>query len=342
MSFGAGHWLTALGQADETVRVTSEAGTFWLPPNAATNATTHDALFYFIYYLSAFFFVLIVGAMIYFVLKYRRKGDDDKTSPIKGSHKIEIIWSVVPSILLMVMFVWGFAGFVEQAVPPGNSMEIRVTATQWNWAFTHPRGQCQTNNVLVVPVDQPVQLTMSSAQVLHSLYVPAFRVKRDVLPNRYTTLWFEATRLGEYDLFCTEYCGTSHSEMTGIVRVVTQEEYQTWLGSEECIPLAGAGGAALFELRGCTACHAVTETGGSEIGPRLYGMFGTQREMDDGSSVLADDNYLRRAIMDPNAEVRAGFQPVMPTLAGSMTEDQINSIIDYIKSLGNEETGTEE
>lgn len=310
-------------------------GSFWMPVQASTFAGETDAIFYFIYWLCVVFFIMIVGAIGYFAVKYKMKGPDDRTSPIRGNHQLEIIWSVIPSILLLVMFAWGFSAFMDQQRPPADAIDVSVTGQKWSWAMTYENGATEMNH-LVVPVNQPVQLTMHSTDVLHSFFIPAFRVKRDVIPNRYTTIWFEATEIGAYHIFCTEYCGTSHSDMIGTVDVVTQEEYEEHLGSlggcEEGQSLAECG-EAVFTGSGCGACHSVVGTD-VLIGPPLSGLFGSERNFEDGSVASADENYIRQSIMEPNSQVVQGFAPQMPTFAGRIDDEQLTALIAYIRELG--------
>jgi cytochrome c oxidase subunit 2 len=269
----------------------------------------------------------------YFAWAYRMKGPDDRTSPIRGNHRLEIIWSVIPSILLVVMFAWGFEAFMEQQRAPADAIDIDITGQKWSWTMTYENGG-QDGNHLVVPVNQPVELTMHSVDVLHSFFIPAFRVKRDVLPNRYTTIWFEATQLGSFHIFCTEYCGDLHSNMIGTVDVVSQEEYDEYLstlqGCAEGETLADCG-ARVYTSNGCNACHSVT--GDIVIGPSFLGLFGTERNFEDGTTALADENYIRQSLMEPNSQVVQGFDPVMPTFAGRIDEDQLTALIAFIRSL---------
>ena len=304
----------------------------WLPKGVSTFAPSTDGLWYFIYYLCVVFFIGIVGAMVYFGVKYKKRGDDDKTHPIKGHHKLEIIWSAVPGVLLIAVFAWGFVGYMNALVPPSNAIEINVSGQKWSWTFIYDNGG--SGPELVVPVNEPVVLTMSSVDVLHSFYIPAFRVKRDVLPNRYTQIWFEATQEGSWPIFCTEYCGTNHSLMLSTVRVVSQEEYEEYLGTltgcqddqtlEEC-------GEGVFANAGCAACHSVD--GSPLIGPTLAGVFGREEQMTDGTTVTVDENYLRESIVDPGAQIVAGFDPVMPTFSGLIDDEQMIALIEYLKSL---------
>lgn len=309
-------------------------GTFWLPEAASTFAQSHDALFYFIYWLCVVFFIGIVGAMIHFGIKYKRRSEGQRTSPLRGNHKVEILWSAGPGVLLLAVFVWGFVGFMDMIVPPANTLDVRVTGQKWSWVFTYPNGGNSTNE-LVVPVGEPIKLTMSSVDVLHSFYVPAFRVKRDVLPNRYTVLWFQSDLPGTYNLFCTEYCGTDHSGMIGRVRVVSRPEYDAYLqelgGCPDGESLAECG-QTVFARSGCTACHSIDGSVG--VGPTMQGLTGSQRNFVDGSNATADDNYLRNSIVNPASQVVQGFGNVMPGNYGqTLTEEQLTALIAYIQSL---------
>lgn len=312
----------------------ARAGSFWLPEAASTFSQDTDNLFRFILWLDVFFFVLVIGVMVYFAWKYRMRGEDDRTSPIRGNHKLEVLWSLIPGILLVVIFAWGFKGFMHSSVPPQNALDIGITGQKWSWTMTYPNGGTDGNR-LVVPVGQPVKLTMSSADVLHSFFVPAFRVKRDVVPNRYTTLWFEATELGSYPIYCTEYCGDLHASMVGTVDVVTQEAYDAYVdglqGCAEGQTLAECG-ENQFVRNGCNACHAVVPDQ-VIVGPSLHGVFGRDRTFADGSTAVADENYIRQSIMNPNGQVVEGFPAAMPVFAGRLDDEQMNALLAYIQSL---------
>jgi cytochrome c oxidase subunit II len=307
----------------------------WTPEAASTGASRTDALFYFILYLSAFFFLLVIGTALFFAIKYRRRGPGERTSPLEGNRRLEIIWSVIPAIFFVAIFAWGFRDYLGQSVAPGDALDIRVTAQKWFWSFDYPKDGINTSE-LVVPVGQPVRLTMSSLDVIHSFYVPAFRLKRDVLPNRYSVLWFEPTQEGTFDIQCAEYCGTSHSQMLSKVRVVSEVQYQEWINSGG--GMSGKGmtseefGKVLFKSKGCATCHTVD--GSKKTGPSFLGKAGSQELLKDGSQVTVDDNYLRESIMEPGKKVVQGYEPVMPTYSGRLTDKQINAIIDYLKSLG--------
>jgi cytochrome c oxidase subunit II len=320
--------------AQEGTRSLWEGG-LWMPAKSSTVAANTDALFYFIYYLCLFFFALIVGAMIYFVVKYRHKeGKPARTVDLKGNHTLEVFWSVVPGILLVVIFAWGFKDWVKLVVPPAHSLEVRVTGYKWAWAFDYVASGVN-GGTLVVPENQPVKLTMSSKDVIHSFYVPDFRVKRDVLPGRYTVMWFEATEKGEFPIKCTEYCGTSHSGMISKVRVVSQEEFDEWIQNGG--DLGGAGvplaelGAKVYEAKGCNACHSID--GSAKVGPSFKGVYGKPAKLADGSEVVVNDDYIRESILMPNAKVHQGYPPVMPSFQGQLNDKQVSALIEYIKSL---------
>ena len=308
--------------------------TFWLPPQISTLAGGVDRLFYFLLYLCSFFFLAIVLAMVFFAIRYRRRSKDQTTSGVKGNLKIEILWSVIPAILLMIIFAWGYFGFLKINIPPGNTLDVRVQGQKWSWSFEYPKNGI-TSPELVVPVNQPVRLTMYSKDVIHSFFVPAFRIKKDLLPNRYTVLWFEATELGTYQIFCAEYCGTGHSQMLSKVKVLSSYDFEQWLvaGGEQAGGMSSVDfGKNLFTQQGCNACHTVD--GKPLVGPTLFKKFGLTEKFTDGTSVKIDENYIRESLMDPNAKVVAGFPPVMPTYKGRLTDKQVNALIDYLKSLG--------
>ncbi len=305
-------------------------GTVWLPESASTVAPEVDWLFYFVYWTSIVITLLVVGGMIYLVWKYRRKSDEDRPEPVKESKLLEISWVVVPTILVLLVFTWGFQGYLKLTVAPSNAYEIQATAFSWGWSFDYPNG-ASVGNELHVPVDRPVRLNMSSEDVLHSLFIPAFRVKQDVLPDRYTSVWFEATQEGEYHLFCSEYCGTQHAEMIATVHVHSQADFDEWLADaamDEDVPLPELG-ERIFGQQGCQQCHSIDGTDG--IGPTMQGLFGSERTMQDGEVLEADENYLRQMIINPGERVVEGYQAgVMPPY-GRLSEREINALIAYIK-----------
>lgn len=304
---------------------------FLYPPRASTYAGDVDALMNFINYLSIFFWVLITGAIIYFAWKYSR--EKHEAAPAHNT-ALEITWTVIPTILVIAIFAWGFKSFMTLSRAPGDAMEIHVTGQKWSWAFEYPEHGVRTVNDFVVPVNQPVKLIMSSTDVIHSFWVPAFRNKMDVLPGRTTTLWFEATEEGDYRVFCTEYCGDAHWNMKGSVKVVSAEEFDGWIeenSKEDTTTPLPELGAKLFQAKACFTCH--TTDGSSSIGPTLKGVFGHDVDLADGKSVKADEDYLRESILQPGAKVVKGFAPAMPSYQGQLTDRELNGLIEYIKTL---------
>ncbi len=308
-------------------------GTVWLPKAASTVASEVDALFYFIFYASLFFFVLVTFAMIYFAIRYRKKGKFTLTSSISHNTALEVTWTVIPTILVFVIFIWGFKDFLNLNVVPRGAMEIKVTGQKWFWSFDYPEGLTVVND-LTVPVNKPIKLLMSSKDVIHSFFVPSFRVKMDVVPNRYSIIWFEANQTGEFNLFCTEFCGKGHSEMIGKVKVVTQDEYENWLAAN-ADPSEGLTmeefGEKLYKSKACVTCHSID--GSANQGPTLKGIFGKSEQMTDGTTIVVDENYLRESMLEPAAKVVKGFQPVMPPYQGLLNDKEVDALIAYIKSL---------
>jgi cytochrome c oxidase subunit 2 len=313
-------------------------------PQASTFSEGTDLLYLFIVALSVFFFVLIMGVQGYFMWKYRRRSEDQKTSPIAHNGKVEFLWSAIPAVLLVVIFIWGEVDFLKQTVPPADAVQVRVTGRQWFWTVEYPDypGVQLTSSVddnvvtLVIPKGKPVQLTMTSEDVIHDFYIPAFRVKRDVVPGRYTNLWFEATQVGEFNLYCAEYCGDQHSAMIGKVKVLEPELYAAYLleagklEQEEGEPMA-AFGERIYKKRGCNACHSVD--GSAKVGPTWKGLWNKQETTDKGS-VTVDDNYVKESILEPNAQIVAGYEGVkMPSYKGQLDDKQISAVVEYLKTL---------
>lgn len=311
-----------------------------LPVQASTLAPEYDKLFYAITYLCLFCFVLIMGAGIYFVIKYRYRGGKHEAVHIPHNTTLEVAWSVVPLFVVIGIFAWGFKNYMDMVIAPHDSIEIRVTGQKWSWNFEYANGATSSGDEgFAVPKDKPVKLIMSSRDVLHSFFIPAFRVKMDVIPNRYSTLWFQATKTGPFQVFCTEYCGEQHSGMLSKVYVMEQNEYQSWLDSHMQVgKTPEARGQKIFAGKGgCSACHAVkppSEQPAPTIGPRLYQAFGRQEKFDDGTTGVVDENYIRESIEYPTAKTVAGFQKgAMPTFKGILTDAEIGDLIAYIKSL---------
>jgi cytochrome c oxidase subunit 2 len=324
------------------------------PPQASTNAAEVDHIYFFMVALCGAIAIGVVAAMVYFGLRYKRSPENRVGADIHGSTPLEIFWSAVPFLIVMGIFAWGAAVYFKLVIPPADTMDVFVTGKQWMWKIQHMNGRREINN-LHVPVGQAVKLTMASEDVIHSFYVPAFRVKADVIPGRYSTMWFEASATGTYHLFCAEYCGTEHSRMIGSVTVMEPADYQKWLetgnvapeesATASAAPAAGGStagptpveiGAKLFQEKACMTCH-LAQPGG--IGPMLKGVYGHEVELMTGEKVVADDAYMRESILQPMAKVVKGYPPAMPTFAGQLTEDQVMSLIAYIKSLDGGQAG---
>jgi cytochrome c oxidase subunit 2 len=255
-------------------------------------------------------------------------------APITGSIPLEIGWSLVPFFVAMVIFVWSTVVFFQIVRPPDQTLEVYATGKRWMWRFQHVDGQREINQ-LHVPVNRPVKVTFTSEDVLHDLYLPAFRVKADAIPGRYSSIWFTATKTGEYHLFCAEYCGTRHSGMTGTVYVMEEDDYQQWLSGGGLTGSMSARGEQLFQQLACSTCHLGDGTG---RGPALTGVFGSQVALESGQTVLADESYVRNSILNPQNQLVAGYQPLMPTFQGLINEEGVMSLIEYVKSLAADRT----
>jgi cytochrome c oxidase subunit II len=299
------------------------------PEQASTMAGRVDALYFFLVGLSAFFSILIAGLIVYFAVKFRRRSPQAVGDRIHGGMALEITWTVLPLFMVLGIFVWGASVFFAMARPPDETINIYVVGKQWMWKFQHLDGQREIDE-LHVPVNRAVKLIMTSEDVIHDLFVPAFRIKADVLPGRYTSIWFQATKPGRYHLFCAEYCGTKHSGMIGAVVVMDPTEYQAWLSGGGPEGSLAEGGAKLFASLACNTCHRPDAQG---RGPVLEGLFGKTVTLQSGETVTVDEAYVRESILNPSAKVAAGFQPIMPTFQGLVTEEQLLELIEYVKSL---------
>jgi len=298
------------------------------PDRASSTAGTVDALFIFLIIVSGLMTLLVFTAIIYFAARFRhRKGV--LAEQIEGSLPLEITWTVIPLGVFMVIFLWAAVVYFQLRTPPRDASEVYVVAKQWMWKLEHAEGQREINE-LHVPVGRDVKLIMTSQDVIHSFFVPAFRMKQDVLPGRYTVAWFHATRPGVYHLFCAEYCGTQHSGMIGDIVVMEPSQYEAWMSGNPNGPLSATGEKIFSEL-GCVTCHRTDAQG---RGPNLQGLFGKPVQLEDGRTVTADENYIRESILDPGAKVVHGFKPVMPTFQGIVSEEQLNALVAYVKSLG--------
>ena len=304
---------------------------FPLFPEAASSvAGDVDRLYIFLIALTGSAVVLVITLAIFFAVKYRRTADNQVPMYEPENKYLEYSWIVLPFIAFMVIYFWSAQVYFKMQRPPDDALEVWGTAKRWMWKFQHLGGQSEINQ-LHVPLGRPVKVILASEDVIHSFYVPAMRVKRDVLPHRYTTVWFRPVKAGTYHLFCAEYCGTEHSRMIGSVVVLPEAEYQTWLaGGKASTPVAE--GEALFSALACNTCHAVDAPGAR--GPQLGGLFGTQVRLKNGQMVMADENYLRESILNPTAKVVAGYEPIMPTFEGQVDEQQLIYLLTYIKSLG--------
>jgi cytochrome c oxidase subunit II len=300
---------------------------FW-PDSASTTAAQVDALYIFLVLVSAIMTTLIFATLIIFAIKFRKRRNHP-AEQIEGSTVLEITWSVIPFAVFLSFFVWGAVIYFQERTPPQDATEVYTVAKQWMWKFEHAGGQREINE-LHVPVGRDVKMIMTSQDVIHSFYVPAFRIKQDVLPGRYTTAWFHATKPGTYHLFCAEYCGTEHSGMIGWVIVMEPRDYQAWMtGGGGNQPLAVTG-QKLFSEFGCITCHRADTQG---RGPNLAGVYNKPVLLEDGRTVNADENYIRESILEPGAKIVKGFKPVMPTFQGQVSDEQLNALVAYVKSL---------
>ncbi len=301
------------------------------PERASTLAGEVDALFMFLVAITLFFTVGISLVVVGLAIRYRRRKADEQPVQIEGSLMLEIAWSVIPLLIALTTFFWGTRLYMKMFHRPADATPIYVVGKQWMWKIQHPDGRREINQ-LHVPVGERFRLVMTSEDVIHSFYIPAFRLKMDVVPGRYSTAWFEATKEGVYHLFCAEYCGTSHSAMKGEVVVLSPQAYEQWLAGQ-----AGArretmaeAGARLFTERACVTCH---DGGPGALGPVLNGVFGAPVTLANGQVVIADESYLRESILNPLAKLVAGYPPVMPTYEGQLSEEQILQLIAYIRTL---------
>ncbi len=324
--------MGTIGQLLSAALLAQSGGSFWLPAPGSTTAEAVDRVFYLIFWISTFFFVLIVALMTAFVLLYRRRPGHEPGKTATHNTALEIIWSVIPLGIVILIFYEGFVGYMDMRSSPLNAYEIRVTGQKWNWLFTYPTGYVDPN--LHVPVDEPVRLVMTSEDVIHSLYIPHFRLKMDLVPGRYTRTWFQAVQPGEYDLYCAEYCGTGHSDMLAKVVVHEPGEFETWLEEaadflKDKTPVEA--GEILYQRQGCAQCHS--RDGTARTGPTFKGIWGKTHQFTDGTSAEVEDNYIRESILEPQAKIRQGYQGVMPTYKGRLKDEEITAIIEFIKSL---------
>jgi len=314
------------------------------PEQAATFAGPNDAVMWFVFWVSAFFFVLLMGLMVYFSVKYRRRPGVPQQRSVSHNTPLELLWSGIPLILVGVMFVWGLFIYTDMMVAPGRAETVSVTARKWSWTWDYDNGgqSLETTKdfkviaeapVFAVPVGRPMKLLMHSEDVIHSLFIPVFRKKIDVHPNRYTTYWFQADTPGDYELYCAEYCGDQHSQMMARVRALPEAEYQEWkakLLDTSKVPLLELG-RKLYITKGCNACHSLDGAPGT--GPSWQGVYMKPHAMTDGTTLTADENYLRESILVPGSHIVAGFSNQMPVYMGKLTDRELLALITLIKSL---------
>lgn len=302
-----------------------------MPSAGSEYAGRVDSLYMFLVWLSVFFFALIAGLLVYSVVRFRRRRAGEMTPNITHNTKLEIVWSVIPTIMLVGIFFWAFQTYMDAAVSPADALEIKVTAKKWLWEFEYPNG-VRTLNELHLPANKPVKFVMISEDVIHSFFVPTMRVKQDVLPGKYTQLWFEPQETGVHQLFCTEYCGRGHSDMLAKVHVEDQKKYEEWLetggDAGKNMPLAEFG-RMLYSSRGCETCHSLDGT--RKDGPSFKGIFGHEVKLSTGATVTADENYIRESILLPQSKIVAGFEGIMPTFQGVLREREIQALVEFIK-----------
>jgi cytochrome c oxidase subunit II len=298
------------------------------PPEASTISSQVDAFFFFLLLISAVG-VIVVSAMVFTFSILYRKDRNPVATQIEGSTLLEATWTIIPLALFLVCFVWGAILYFRIYDPPTNAMNIYIVGKQWMWKAEHPGGQHEIN-ALHVPINRPVQLTMISQDVFHSFSIPAFRVKREVIPGRYSTVWFEATQVGTYHLFCTQYCGTNHSAMLGDIVAMTPDDYQAWTAGSTSGASLAQNGERLFASLGCNACHSGAP---SARGPNLAEVYGSKLQLRDGSSATVDDAFLRETILNPSEHITTGYAPIMPTYQGQVSEEGLIDLVEYIKNL---------
>src|SRR5438105_1672132 len=299
------------------------------PPQASTSAPEVDALFFALTLISLFFIVVIFLPIFFFCIKYRRGSPADRSNPSSGSNVIEFGWTTLPTLIGLALFAWGAVDYFRIERKPANAIDLQVVGKQWMWKIQHAEGKREINE-LHIPIDRTVALTLISQDVIHSFFVPAFRVKQDVVPGKYTSEWFKATHLGEYHIFCSQYCGTEHSGMIGRVVVMEPVAYQRWLTAGEAVESIVATGRQLFLDRGCSGCHAVNSKFHALM---LEGLFDKPVPLSNGEIVKADERYLRDAILLPGKQIAAGYDNIMPSYAGQLSEEEIMQLIAYFKSI---------
>ena len=326
--------LTRMLDLGGTVPIAQASESFWLPPPDSTTAGSVDNLFYFILWVSLFFFCLIVGLMVLFVILYRRRSGGSPGKAPTHNTPLEITWTVIPLAIIVVIFYRGFTGYMDMQLPRREAYEIDVVARKWSWQFTYPGGY--SDPILHVPAGQPVRLIMRSEDLIHSLSIPDFRVKMDLVPGRYTKTWFHANKdaLGPHDLYCTEYCGTGHSDMTTQVIVHEAADFKRWLekaAAGEAAMGPAERGRKLYVVHGCAGCHSVD--GSAKTGPSFKGIWNQTHRFANAPPAVVDENYIRESIVDPSAKIREGYEDKMNSYQGTFSDEEIGYLIKFIQSL---------
>lgn len=303
------------------------------PEQASTIAEGIDHLYYFLTAVDLFFTAVIFLIIFYFAIRYRRLREDEQPPQIETFLPLELAWTIIPAILCAIMFIWSSSLYIQNSRPPEAATEIFVIGKQWMWQLQHPEGRREINE-LHIPVGKPIKLTMTSEDVIHDFFIPAFRVKKDVVPGMYSFIWFEPTQTGKFHLFCAQYCGTNHAQMTGWIYVMKPTDYEQWLSGGIKATSMGEAGAQLYEQFGCITCH------GTGKGPPLANLYGMPVKLSDGQTVIADQAYLRESILFPSVKIVAGYPAIMPTFKGQVSEEQLLQLIAYIESLSPAERTT--
>ena len=307
---------------------------FW-PPTASNTGNVVNSLFVAETALAFAILATVIGLISTYLVLYRRGTAFSRADRVKKTWHFEIGWTTATFLLFFVAFAWGASIYIWMYQTPRGDLEVYAVGKQWMWKFQHPGGQREINE-LHVPVNKDIKLIMTSQDVIHSFFIPAFRVKQDVLPGRYTTLWFRATQTGTYHLFCTQFCGTEHSGMIGQVVVMDQADYENWLSGGTVVGSMAQSGDTLFQQLGCGTCHRFDVQG---RGPNLRGVYGNPVQLEDGRTVIADANYIRESILSPAAKVFSGFKPIMPSFQGQVSDEEVNALIAYIKSMSQAPAG---
>jgi cytochrome c oxidase subunit 2 len=303
------------------------------PPQASTTAGEVDALYFVLIAISLFFIAVVFLPIVFFCFKYRRGSKADRSNPSSGNNLVEFGWTTLPMLMGLCLFAWGAIDYFRIERKPDNAIDVQVVGKQWMWKIQHAEGKREINE-LHIPVDRTVALTLTSQDVIHSFFVPAFRVKQDVVPGKYTSEWFKPTRVGEYHIFCSQYCGTQHAQMIGRVVVMQPQAYALWLKTGEQAESIVRAGERLFHDRGCSGCHSPNS---QFHAPLLQGLYRKPVPLADGTMVTADDQYLRDSILQPGKQITAGYANIMPSFSGHLTEEEIMQLIAYVKAIGKQE-----